>query len=531
MNARNARKRAAEDEITATAAPPTHRRRTVLGTLSNNVMVLQSAQQTYHRLEQETADATALRRNQQAAAKEQRRRNRTRQRGDIITPSPIPPTPHRRAPVVMNHPPQIELLSQPSLSSRSIRAFFRCSICRANRSKDLLMNGNLPEDPVCSYCLLLLDGDEEELKFCTNCRSEKARRNFFPATGQETDLCSDCLLRLSRRFQSSQRSHSPSPVGLRHPAVSNTDWNLVTKFNQSLDELEMAECTRCEERWFNMGVVDGICRACQLRKSNPFEAANEGDLGPVPDWLPVLSEVEEMLIARAHVHVQVKQVQGQQLKYTGHTVNFMQNTQKIYYKLPLLPTELDIVLLKPASGMMRDERAINSRFEGVLKVRRRNVEIWLNFLKENHPDYRYIDIDSDHLAALPEDGSIQDQLPVQYEATEDPGPNQGPTDAATMDAETDPDIDLDPVDTTAMIPGLTPNITEFERLQHDLIGDQPDPLLLPDRPAHPVPPIQLPPPIQLSVASFRQTPISEYDKKCLIRMVFPTLFPLPLLYS
>jgi hypothetical protein len=66
--------------------------------------------------------------------------------------------------------------------------------------------------------------------------------------------------------------------------------------------------------------------------------------------LPELNDVEEMLIARAHVHVQVRQIRGQQYQYSGHTVCFKQNTQKICNKLPLVLKDLNIIPLKPASG-------------------------------------------------------------------------------------------------------------------------------------------------------------------------------------
>ena len=49
-----------------------------------------------------------------------------------------------------------------------------------------------------------------------------------------------------------------------------------------------------------------------------------------------------MLIAQTHTHIQVVQVKGQQLRYTGHTVCFMQNVQKVYNKLSLLAGNLDV---------------------------------------------------------------------------------------------------------------------------------------------------------------------------------------------
>ncbi|XP_044717313.1 PIF1-like helicase domain-containing protein [Hirsutella rhossiliensis] len=57
--------------------------------------------------------------------------------------------------------------------------------------------------------------------------------------------------------------------------------------------------------------------------------------------------VEEMLIARVHVHVKVLQVRGAQYKYRGHVVHFLRNVGRLFEELPVLPQELDIVLLRP----------------------------------------------------------------------------------------------------------------------------------------------------------------------------------------
>ena len=69
-----------------------------------------------------------------------------------------------------------------------------------------------------------------------------------------------------------------------------------------------------------------------------------------PTHLPTLTAVEEILIARIKVAIQVWLVKGAQWKYTGHVVNFMRGTGKIYRKLPTLPEDADIVLIRPARG-------------------------------------------------------------------------------------------------------------------------------------------------------------------------------------
>ncbi|KAM4066763.1 ATP-dependent DNA helicase PIF1 [Hirsutella rhossiliensis] len=65
--------------------------------------------------------------------------------------------------------------------------------------------------------------------------------------------------------------------------------------------------------------------------------------------------VEEMLIARVHVHVKVLQVRGAQYKYRGHVVHFLRNVGRLFEELPVLPEELDIVLLRPPN-MQGDPR-------------------------------------------------------------------------------------------------------------------------------------------------------------------------------
>jgi uncharacterized protein DUF6570 len=130
-------------------------------------------------------------------------------------------------------------------------------------------------------------------------------------------------------------------------AVSEQDWSLVRQFNQKLDEIQLETCTACNERWFDMDLKpNGQCSRCdkatRSNQINKFAAANFMDPGEFPAHLPELDDTEEMLIARCHVHVEVQRYRGAQYKYAGHTVYFMQNTGKIYEKLPRLPQELEV---------------------------------------------------------------------------------------------------------------------------------------------------------------------------------------------
>ncbi len=51
-----------------------------------------------------------------------------------------------------------------------------------------------------------------------------------------------------------------------------------------------------------------------------MSAENSLDLGDVPAHLEPLTQMEEMLIAGVHVHVQVFSICGAQFKYRGHVI-------------------------------------------------------------------------------------------------------------------------------------------------------------------------------------------------------------------
>lgn len=68
------------------------------------------------------------------------------------------------------------------------------------------------------------------------------------------------------------------------------------------------------------------------------------------------------------------------------------------------------------------------------------------------------------------------------------------------------------------MPDLHPTETEFSRLQQDLNGVSSNTSLS----SHQQGPNSEQ---RLSLPTFRQTPISEFDGTCILRMIFPTLFP------
>ncbi|KAG6977910.1 hypothetical protein FocnCong_v009922 [Fusarium oxysporum f. sp. conglutinans] len=289
----------------------------------------------------------------------------------------------------------------------------------------------------------------------------------------------------------------PDPDWMRdlsHCPLSDRDKELLEKFWTELENDRMEHCARCQETWFDMGLKGGICKRCIARDKNKkedepwfFSAENQLDFGLIPAFLPQLTIVEEMLIARVHVFVNVMQVRGQQ-----------------YNQLPLLPPELDVILLRPPTAS--EHAHLNRQFRRQFRVRRRCLQEWLNFLSNNHPGYRGITVCQKRMSVLPEDGDVLDQ--VATAAVTDP------LSANLGNIEND-DVEPDEVDQSA-VPDLLPEDTEMEALRSHVLGEERGEHL-PVRPStqH-----------QLEMPDIRRTPINEFNhSQALLSLAFPTLFP------
>jgi hypothetical protein len=275
--------------------------------------------------------------------------------------------------------------------------------------------------------------------------------------------------RLPRRYRSpvmispeqSAVFHAQNPVwngDLDACALTDRDKAILREFWTQLDNEQMQFCGRCQERWFQMNIdSDGICARCyrkddKRRPDEPyfFSADNQLDFGTVPTELPQLTPIEESLIARVHVHVNIMLVRGQQYKYRGHVVHFLREVGLVYHQLPLLPQELNTVLLRPANTS--SHAMLSRQFTRQFRVRRQPVTIWLNYLRRHHPGYRCIVIDEERLSQLPEDGNVLDAIPrSQVEATD-----VGPED----DQEAEPDLEDE-----VAVPDLLAKDTELDALR------------------------------------------------------------------
>ena len=173
----------------------------------------------------------------------------------------------------------------------------------------------------------------------------------------------------------------------------------------------------CNEWWFQMHLathsddIDVYKAYVRDTKSlkNPsepflFSDANNINLGAIPKYLPTLTKVKKIIIARVHVHLQVARVRGQQYQYTKYIICFGQNTPKTQRQLPLLPIELNILIIRPTTS--KGNHQLYKQFYKRFTIRRSTIEVQLYFLKSNHPAYTNIKIIKQRLASLPKDDSI-----------------------------------------------------------------------------------------------------------------------------
>lgn len=112
-------------------------------------------------------------------------------------------------------------------------------------------------------------------------------------------------------------------------------------------------CTICHEIWPTKTCLGSdhatyICTRCKRDTGEPKRFSAENDMlpGKVPPCLYGLSQVEEMLIARACPIMTVYRKHGRQRGYRGHILNVPQDIQGFLNHLPRHVNELPVLVVK-----------------------------------------------------------------------------------------------------------------------------------------------------------------------------------------
>lgn len=115
----------------------------------------------------------------------------------------------------------------------------------------------------------------------------------------------------------------------------------------------------------------------------------------VPRELQGLTQIEEMLIARALPLMRVYIKPGGQRGYSGHCINLPQNIKELANSLPHYPKDIPFIVV--------NMRGKDNTCKEVI-VRRQKVENALQWLSQHNPQYKDIQINQEALNHLPENG-------------------------------------------------------------------------------------------------------------------------------
>ena len=129
---------------------------------------------------------------------------------------------------------------------------------------------------------------------------------------------------------------------------SNSDKN-IANFHKSIN-FTVYQCSLCHEAGPLKSKPKSskyICRRCLLDKETPKRFSSENFMIPsaVPEELQDLTQIEEMLIARALPIMKVYIKPGGQRSYSGHCINFPQRVSDLAFSLPRFPKDIPVIVV------------------------------------------------------------------------------------------------------------------------------------------------------------------------------------------
>lgn len=218
------------------------------------------------------------------------------------------------------------------------------------------------------------------------------------------------------RNQSSEQSNTNhenylTPLMVQKHVLRNID--LFHKSNEYL----IKQCTVCMEAWPSVQkrqshtASDYKCSRCTRDKNHSKKFSKENNIIPsaVPCQLQGLTQVEEMLIARALPIMRVYVKPGGQKGYSGHCINLPQHIEELACSLPRYPEDLSVIVVR----MKGKENSFKD-----ITVRKKNVAEALDWLINNNPHYKGVKVNQHSLNCLPEHGVPHDLALVEREDTD-----------------------------------------------------------------------------------------------------------------
>ena len=181
----------------------------------------------------------------------------------------------------------------------------------------------------------------------------------------------------------------------------------ISKFHNSL-QFHMIQCTICQVAWplKSKPKSSYVCSRCSRDKKSPRKFSVENSMIPssIPPELKNLTQIEEMLIARALPIMRVYIKPGGQRGFSGHCINQPQNVTELATSLPRYPKDLAVIIVKV--------KGKDNTFKDVT-VRKQKVHDALVWLIRNNPLYSEVTEDVNALNLLPDNGVLPDLITVE----------------------------------------------------------------------------------------------------------------------
>ena len=259
------------------------------------------------------------------------------------------------------------------------------------------------------------------------------------------------------------------------------------------------QCRVCMEAWPSIPnrqsrtASDYKCSRCSCDKNHSKKFSKENNMIPsaVPSQLQGLTQVEEMLIARALPIMRVYVKPGGQKGYSGHCINLPQHVEELACSLPRYPKDLSVIVVRM--------KGKDNSFKDIT-VRKKNVAEALDWLIKNNPHYKGVKVNQHSLNCLPEHGVPHDLTSVET----DDGDNE------TFQPDFGPQNSEDAIYTEKTEMHSFLPIPQCEQQEIQAIQQKLSTTCLTQA---------------MSWPTVDSEPINEYTTPFLATMSFPTLFP------
>ena len=303
-----------------------------------------------------------------------------------------------------------------------------------------------------------------------------------------------------QREQQREKKNYLNTFNLSNGRICEQSWakKNIDKFHNSL-KFSINQCPICLEVWpvkfARVKLSKEMCLRCKKDKKLPKKISKGNNMIPsaVPLALQGLTQIEEMLIARALPIMRVYVRPGGQRGYVGHCINLPQKVKELATSLPRYPKDLKILVvqMKGKNNTHKD-----------LHVRRNKVHSALMWLFKNNPLYTNLEINTGALHSLPENGVPSDLLTVE---TDDSIDSNDLINSHVVESESEKEDLLydDSTEISTLLPVCMEQEKEIDTIRSELLGSN-----------------SMEWPVDENAE-----PLNEYNTPFLATMAFPTLFP------